>query len=113
MYPPKVPDVLIYSGDHTVFPSYTIKEDGVAVDLSGYTNWQAQWRKSVDASTSIPLTVDTTQLALGVFTVSATSAQTTSMAGGGVWDIQAESPEGHIRTFMYGATKWRKDVTRA
>lgn len=112
MYPPKVPDVLIYAGDHTIFPSYTIKEDGVAVDLSEYVNWQAQWRKSVDSSSSVPLTVDKSQLENGIFTVSATAAQTAAMGGGGVWDIQADSPDGHTRTFMYGATKWRKDVTR-
>lgn len=112
MYPAEVPIVPIYAGDHTRFPSYVITEAAVPLDLTSYTDWKAQWRSDPLSEVALELTVDTTDLANGRFTVIADSADTDAMGSSGWFDVQATNAFGAVRTFVFGRTSWRKDVTR-
>jgi hypothetical protein len=81
-----------------------------ADDLSGFSGWEAHWRVSDDATEPIVLTVDASQAAAGILTVSATEEQTREMGEAGVFDIQATLPR--VRTFLRARTRWTLDVTR-
>lgn len=112
-FPTEAPLVRVYAGDDAELVRYQLfQADGVTPrDLTGYTNWIAQWRTSADSTTFLPLTVDTTNLAIGKFVVAAPNTTTAAMTGDGVWDVEATGPEG-IRTFVFGRTSLRRDVTR-
>lgn len=112
MLPASVPDVPIYAGDTVDFPPYTFQdENDDPLDVSGYS-WSAQWRAYPTAKTSIELAVDDTDAATGTVRVSASSEQTSSMTGNGVWDLQAIDGD-RVTTWVRGVTVFTKDVTRA
>lgn len=113
MYPTEVPTVKVYAGDPVNLVSYTLTDAlGVPRDLTAYTGWLAHWRKSPESAEFIALTVETDQLAVGKFLVNASEAATAAMTGDGVWDVQATHPTDGPRTFAFGRTAFRKDVTR-
>ena len=112
MYPTEVPPISVYAGDFTDFNSYTMKDsEGVPEDLSAYTDWRAQWRQTATAANALDLDVDTSQVAIGKFVVSAPDDITEQMDRDGVWDVQAVLNQ-KTRTFVYGKTTFRQDVTR-
>jgi hypothetical protein len=90
----------------------TIKEGGVAVDVSART-FTAQVRSSVDATTVIAtMTIDMSSAASGVVGYSIADTVTDDLSGSYVWDFQQDTA-GVIRTLMGGAFVVLKDVTRA
>lgn len=103
----------IYAGDDWS-RILTIKQDDAAVDLvaAGWTAWTAQWRTDPGTASKIDLSVDDSAAASGQITVSLTGAQTESMGGNGVWDLQATDSDGNTVTWLRGATVWTQDVTR-
>lgn len=112
MQPAQVPAVAIYAGDYVEFPGYVITDsEAVPLDLSAYTNWRAMWRRTAQSATSVELTVDSSQVAVGRIGIVADSTATRAMGASGVWDVQADDPDG-VQTFVYGTTRWREDVTR-
>ena len=62
--------------------TYTLKQDGVALDLSGCTG-QAQIRKTFDATDKVDITVDLTNAASGIIVLSLTDEQTQALSVGG------------------------------
>lgn len=108
-----LPTDAIYAGDDWS-RILTIQQGGSPVDLAsaGWTNWTAQWRPDPGTASKIDLTVDDTAAASGQITVSLTGAQTESMGGNGVWDLQAEDSDGNTVTWVRGSTVWTQDVTR-
>ena len=109
-YPSTIPRVTFYSGDTVTWPTYTLREDGVPLDLSVYT-WAAQWRPTPDSTEFVTLTLDLSQAAAGKITPSASAAQTAGMTTTGVWDLQS-TLGGVVRTWLVGPTTCQKDVTR-
>lgn len=109
--PTEVPDVEIYAGDTVQFPTYTFIDDAEDPrDLSAYT-FTAKWRSNTAATDPLDLTVDATDKATGLIIVTASAAQTRTMGGPGVWDLQG-TVGAIVTTFVYGATTWVEDVTR-
>lgn len=108
--PAEVPIVFVYAGDDATIGTYTFLENGVATDLSAWT-FRAHWRRTLDAPTAEELVVDDSLAATGTLTVTAPAAVTRDMDGNGYWDLEGELG-GQIRTFVYGRTKYREDVTR-
>lgn len=108
-----LPSDAIYAGDYWS-RALTIAQDGAAVDLvaAGFTAWKAQWRPDAGSSTFVDLTVDDSLAASGLITVAATGAQTETMGGPGVWDLQALDSAGRPVTWVRGVTSWTQDVTR-
>lgn len=113
IYNPESEDewVKIVRGDNWT-QSFNAKDDaGDPFDLSGYSDWTAQWRKTHDDTVAYDLVVVSGGVT-GVLTVSATPEQTRFMGNSDGWvDIQASSPE--VRTFIQARTHKIKDVTRA
>lgn len=108
-----VPAEKIYGGDGWS-RTLTISQGGTPVDLTaGWSGWKAQWRPTAAARTAIDITIDTTDAASGVLRLSLTGAQTGSMGGDGVWDLQATPTGGEPVTWVRQQTTWQQDVTRA
>lgn len=110
MSPATVPNVEVYAGDSVSFGTYRFLEDGVALNLSGYT-FEASWRSEPSDATAVVLAVDSSGAASGVIVVSATAAQSRAMGRSGVWDLQGTAGA-EVRTFVFGRTSWVEDVTR-
>jgi hypothetical protein len=108
--PAEVPIVLVYAGDDATIGTYTFLENGDPVDLSAWT-LRASWRRTLESATAETLDVDDILAATGTITVTAPAAITRDMDGNGYWDLEGELG-GQIRTFVYGRTKYREDVTR-
>lgn len=90
--------------------SFRFTAGGVPEDLSTWGGWACQWRRRASSEDAVDLTVDSSAAATGVITITATTAQTRSMLGSGVFDIQASTPT--VRTFIRGRAVWEMDVTR-
>jgi len=108
--PIEVGKLSFYTGDTFAFPDYTIKPGGVVTDFSSYT-WKAQWRPAGDSETFVELTVDTSEANVGKFGITASAAQTATMKGSGVWDLQA-TLGAIVKTWIRGTTMGYEDVTR-
>jgi hypothetical protein len=109
-----VPVVTVYGGDTVHWPSYTFTDSSENVrnlDIEGWTNWTAQWRASVTAHDALSLTVDASEASEGIIRLLASSDVTEAMNASGVWDLQSEN-NGIVRTWIRGATKYTRDVTR-
>ena len=106
MFPPRVPTFEVYAGDDF---SETIRfqEQGASVDLSEWSDWQAEWR---GGELQESFTVDATQARSGLIALSLTPDQTRVMQPAGTWDLQATRP-GEVKTWAAGSTLWRIDVT--
>ena len=90
----------------------TIKENGVAVDVSART-YTAQVRLTKDATDVVAtFTIDMTSAATGVVGFAIADTITDDMAGPYVWDFQQDTG-GVIRTLMGGSFFVDADVTRA
>jgi hypothetical protein len=90
----------------------TIKENGVAVDVSART-FTAQVRLTKDAATVVAdMSIDMTSAATGVVGFSVQDTVTDDMAGTYVWDFQQDTG-GVVRTLMGGTFFVDPDVTRA
>lgn len=112
MMPVRVPDNDVYAGDTGTFGPYVIKEDGVAVNLTGWT-WECMWRPhDPEGNPAVTLTVDSSLATSGTISITATTTQTRAMGGNGVWDLQG-TKAGVVKTWLMGATTWYEDVTRA
>lgn len=108
-YPVTVPNWAIYGGD-TFTQTYQITDSttGSPVNLSAWGSWLATWRPTL--GNPITLTVITTGLALGQFTIQASSAQTRTMDGPGVWDVQSTN-SGVVRTWLTGKSDFTHEVS--
>lgn len=90
----------------------TIKENGVAVNVSART-YTAQVRLTKDTATVVAsMVVDMTSAASGVVGYSIADTITDDMSGPYVWDFQQDTG-GVIRTLMGGSFFVDPDVTRA
>ena len=110
--------ISVYAGDPMAFafrvnvqpdPDVEVYE---AEDLSAYTDWASEWRPIVSSDTEIELEVDATDADAGLIVVRATGIQVRTMAGNGVFDVQAIGTDGEPRTFIRAKTSWKLDVTR-
>ena len=90
----------------------TIKEGGVAVDVSART-YTAQLRATADSTTVVAtFTINMASAATGVVGFSIADTVTDDLAGLYVWDFQQDTA-GVIRTLMGGTFLVNPDVTRA
>lgn len=91
----------------------TIKEAGVAVDVSTRT-YTAQVRSSKNSETVVAtMVIDMTDAATGQVGYSLADTVTDDLSGNYVWDFQQETAGGVIRTLMGGSFFVDPDVTRA
>ena len=91
----------------------TIKENGVAVDVSART-YTAQVRSTKDSTTVVAtMSIDMASAATGVVGYSVADTVTDDLSGQYVWDFQQVSAAGVTRTLMGGTFFVDPDVTRA
>jgi hypothetical protein len=109
-------NITLYQGD-TFHLSFTLYEkdaqgnQGPAIDLTGATV-TAQIRATA-ANPSVMATFTGTHNGVGgKATISLTSAQTSALSAGGVWDVQVEFPGGDVKTYLAGTVTLVKEVTR-
>jgi hypothetical protein len=101
----------VYAGD-TWSQAFVFKTGDDPEDLTGWSDWEAEWRETPDATDSITLSASVSgDPADGTIVVSATPEQTRAMGASGVFDVQALDGV-TVRTFIRCKTKWRQDVTR-
>ena len=90
----------------------TIKENGVAVDVSART-YTAQVRATTEATDVVAtFSIDMSSAASGVVGFSIADTVTDDLLGPYVWDFQQDTA-GVIRTLMGGTFIVQPDVTRA
>lgn len=83
--------------------------DGVQVPIS---QARLQIRQRVDTDPVLTLTVGSgLAVASGTVTITLTAAQTAAL-GDGVWDLEATSTAGKVKTLIGGKVRVTKDVTR-
>jgi hypothetical protein len=91
----------------------TVKEDGTAMNLTGYSA-RSQMRATHD-STSIALTFSTTvsNASNGQITIQATDSQTAAVEEGiYVYDVEMESDSGTVTRLIEGTVTVTPEVTR-
>lgn len=97
-------------GDTVAVP-LTIKEGGVAANLTGRT-YAAQIRRSKASSSSVAVTVDATGAATGQLVLRLTAVATAALTGEYEWDLQ-QTQGGTVRTILEGRWIFGADVTRS
>jgi tRNA threonylcarbamoyladenosine modification (KEOPS) complex Pcc1 subunit len=109
-------DILIEQGA-TYSQSITYKDNGVAVNLTGYTA-RMQVRATLEsASTLVELTTANSRIALGgtagtiTLTISATDTAGLT-AGRGVYDLELVSGSGIVTRLLQGVATISRNVTR-
>jgi hypothetical protein len=113
-YPVKDPEVLeIYAGNTVELARIIFDED-----LTEWTGWEASWRPAKTSPQTVPLVVDTSELADRTVVVTASAEATERMwelrlgkTDTGVWDVKA-TRAGEPRTWFWGETKHEGNVTR-
>lgn len=114
--------VPVYAGDAVkFFEQFELLDDNDdPLDLvaDGWGTWAATWRPAPESNQSVALDVDTSNAASGIIRVSATGVKTRQIQDlvsrrdqFGAWDLQAVKA-GATRTWLYGRTTHREDVTR-
>ena len=102
----------VYAGDYCALEIF-LKTGDSPTDISGYTNFRSQWRKSWSDVDPVELDVsvdeDTSSIVIAI--PGELSAVNGGLIRSGVWDLQAEN-DGVTRTFVRGKVFWRGDVTR-
>lgn len=96
-------------GDAVAFP-LTIKEGGVAVDITGRT-YQAQIRRRPNAALAAEVTVTATDAVHGVLAVVLDEDRSQALSGIYSWDFQ-QTVGGQPRTLLAGSWTVDDDVTR-
>lgn len=91
--------------------SFQLKEDGVTVDLTGYSVAGAL-KENFRATTSVPFVATITDQAQGLFDISLTNTTTASMdPGTWVYDIVLTDPSGAKTRLMQGNAFVKQGVT--
>ena len=109
-------DILIEQGA-TFSQVITYKDNGVAVNLTGYTA-RMQVRATLEsASTLIELTTANSRIALGgaagTITLSIAAADTAALTSGrGVYDLELVSGSGIVTRLLQGVCTISRNVTR-
>tara|TARA_Y100000592_G_C5475157_1_gene321858 strand:- start:46 stop:381 length:336 start_codon:yes stop_codon:yes gene_type:complete len=91
----------------------TVKQDGSALNLSGYQA-RSQLRTTHDASTkALDFTVQVTEATNGKITISATASDTAGVEEGiYVYDLEIESSGGVVTRLIEGKVTVTPEVTR-
>lgn len=95
----------------TIAEPITIKEAGVAADLTGRT-YTSQLRRRPADDTAIDIDVDDTDAVDGIIVLRLDAATTAAMSGDYAWDLQ-QVTDGAVRTLAAGVWSFDYDVTRA
>jgi hypothetical protein len=109
-------DILIEQGA-TYSQVITYKDNGVAVNLTGYTA-RMQVRATLEsASTLVELTTENSRIALGgtagTITLTIAAADTAALTSGrGVYDLELVSGSGIVTRLLQGAVTISRNVTR-
>lgn len=114
MLPVTISPWRVYAGDDSHRTITIQTSDNTPLNLSEWSGWLAQWRRTPSSSTAIDLPLDLSELAAGRVTVripAALSAVDGGRLRDGVWDMQAEKA-GITRTWVRGRIDWSEDVTR-
>ncbi|OIU84609.1 hypothetical protein [Microbacterium sp. AR7-10] len=103
-------DLSIYAGD-TYAARFAFTVEGQPFPLPA-TGWRAQARPNPHSETVIELTVDATEAAGGIITLTIPAAETEGIGfPKGVWDLQ-HADGLNISTWISGRVTIEKDVTR-
>lgn len=110
-------DLAAVRGDDLQFVADFEDQDGVAIDVTGWTV-AAQVRATYGGALLVDLTVesntDDAELATNQLRVSATAAQMASVGEGAwPWDLQRTAGGPSSRTLLAGTVQVRPDVTEA
>lgn len=112
-FPVDMGTIPVYLGDSTnLLTARILEDDGVTpVDLSSdWSAWRAVWRRQATSESFVELDVTVSGEAVSV---DLTPEITREMgARGGVFDVQATSNAGQVRTWFKGMTSPTRDVTR-
>lgn len=104
-------DLDVYQGDTFVATVTVTNEDNTPATITGYSAL-AQIRRAVaDADTVIVATI-TAVVASPYVNLSLTAAQTASLTGNYVWDLQLTAPAGGIITILRGKVIVTPEVSR-
>ena len=101
----------IYAGDDEVL-QLTLKAGGEPLDVTDLELTSA-WKAHIDDTETEPIEVQVTDAVNGKIQL-VLSHQQTALSGkihSGVWDLQAITQSGFVRTLVRGTTSWSKDVT--
>ena len=111
MSAPGVRDLVFVAGDdwsHQI----TITDGTDPINLTGRT-WLAQLRRRSNSATAdAAFTVDTTDAATGVLTLTIARAVTAGLSGPYVWDLQQTAAD-VVTTILAGHVTVRADTSRA
>lgn len=104
-------NIVVDQGTTFTTSIYLTDDDGVAIDLSGYTG-RSQIRKHYTSSNSVSFAVSLTN-ALGIVTLDLTSTQTSALAAGRyVYDVEIVSSSNVVARIIEGIVTVTPEVTR-
>jgi hypothetical protein len=104
-------NIVVDQGTTFTTSIYLTDDDGVAIDLSGYTG-RSQIRKHYTSSNSISFTVTLTAIQ-GIVTLDLTSTQTSALtAGRYVYDVEVVSSSNVVARIIEGNVTVTPEVTR-
>ncbi|PPG25959.1 hypothetical protein C5E10_17980 [Pseudoclavibacter sp. RFBG4] len=97
-------------GSNSWSRSFRLREGQAGKDFTGWTNFRAAAKHG---GSVVPLAVDESQKASGVFSLTAPSAAAFADFRGErewEWDVKGESPEGVAEAIACGVITWRQGV---
>lgn len=106
----------VYAGDPISWSYRLLDQDGDPFDLTGQSDWEAQWRWEPNARAFTEITVEVTDPTSGTIVLSMTAEDTAqpdekSDLRSGVFDVQSTFA-GEVQTWIRDGINWRRDVTR-
>jgi hypothetical protein len=108
-YLPENYDLELYKGDYFAI-SVTLKNDGVALNLTGYTG-KCSIRQNYDAVETFDADCTIDPLVGQIDIVFPSSVTSTIDAGTYIWDFQLTNPDGNNRTYFAGDVTVFGEVT--
>ena len=110
---PATRNIVAYAGDTYQHEFEFVDEDDAAMDLSART-FAAQWRprRSSPNSQAVSFTVDDSDAATGIVTITLSAAQMAALDPTGVYDLQS-TVAGVVETLVPGPFTTTLDVTRS
>lgn len=104
-------DLSIYQGDDYAAMVTVRAQDGTPADITGYTAL-AQIRRGVADANPVVVVALTTAVSSPYVILSLVNAQTETLQGQYLWDLQLTSPTGTISTVLAGRVNVTQEVTR-
>lgn len=107
-------NIVVYRGDEFSMQLEFKDEDGVVIDITGWTIFFTVKKKLDDPDTAAKLsvTVSPTDPTNGIALVTVPNTETDNLSGVYYYDFQFKKADGTIQTLVSGGITFEKDVTR-